>query len=482
MSLLASQIDMVRRAEPRRVIGTVAAVRGLSLIVDELPLPIGSLVRIEPRRNGNGNGNSHGNGHAAHDVQRGEVIGFQGAQSIIMLLGHSGGIAPGMRVVGEQTMQTVQVGQSLLGRVIDALGNPIDGRAMPVDTHAQPLHPPPAGALDRRRVRDPLPTGVRAMDGFLTVGRGQRLGIFSGPGVGKSTLLGMIARNTAADVNVIALIGERGREVRDFIEDALGEEGLARSVVVVATGDQSPLLRARAAFVACSVAEYFRDAGADVMLMMDSITRFAQAQRQIGLAVGEAPATRGYTPSVFSLLPVLLERAGPIENGGSITGFYAVLVESDDLNEPISDAARGVLDGHIVLSRKLTSRGHFPAIDVLSSISRLANDVCDQHHQQARQDLVRLLAAYAESEELINIGAYARGSNPETDAAIAMKQEFDQFLRQSRDDCAEFPHTCRRMIELSGLAQRAIEQARVNARGQSRPVANGPGRDGGGER
>lgn len=475
MSLLATQIESVRRAEPRRIIGTVAAVRGLSLLVDELPLPVGSLVRIEPRRNGGPNGTSA----LPVEMRRGEVIGFQGAQSIIMLLGHAGGIAPGMRVVGEQTMQTVQVGQSLLGRVVDALGSPIDGRPFPADTHAQPLHPPPSGALDRRRVREPLPTGVRALDGFLTVGRGQRLGIFSGPGVGKSTLLGMIARNTSADVNVIALIGERGREVRDFIEDALGEDGLQRSVVVVATGDQSPLLRVRAAFIACSIAEYFRDAGADVMLMMDSITRFAQAQRQIGLAVGEAPATRGYTPSVFSLLPVLLERAGPIERGGSITGFYAVLVESDDMNEPISDAARGVLDGHIVLSRKLTSRGHFPAIDVLQSISRLANDVSDPHHRQARQELIRLLAAYADAEELINIGAYARGSNPETDAAIVMRAELDKFLRQSREECAEFPLTCRQLLELSGMGQRAREQAMVNARGQSRPAVKGPGREGG---
>lgn len=457
MTLLASQLRMVQQIESRELRGTVASVRGLTLLVDELPAPIGSVVRIEPRRVGVMSG--------GHDESRlGEVIGFHGTQSIVMLFDQASGISPGVRVIGERTLQTVAVGSSLLGRVIDGLGRPIDGRPAPVDLHPQPLHPPPTAALDRRRIRDPLPTGVRAIDGFLTVGNGQRLGIFSGPGVGKSTLLGMIARKSEADVNVIAMIGERGREVRDFLDEALGEEGLARSVVVVATGDQSPLLRVRAACVACAVAEHFREAGANVMLMMDSITRFAQAQRQIGLAVGETPTTRGYTPSVFAQLPVLLERAGPMENGGSITGFYAVLVEADDMNEPISDAARGVLDGHIVLSRKLAMRGHFPAIDVLQSISRLADEVTDPHTHSARREIIRLMAAYAEAEELINIGAYARGSNMETDVAILLRDEIRGFLQQSRRDEASFPLTCRTLIEMAGAGEKARAQLAQAAR------------------
>jgi flagellum-specific ATP synthase len=281
MTILGPQIETLRRLQPREVAGSVAAVRGLSLLVDDLPLPVGSLVRLAPRRI---------NPINDEPAMRGEIIGFNGAQSIVMLFGNGSGIAPGMQVIGEQTAQTVQVGRSLLGRVIDGLGQPIDGGRRPSDTVARPLNAVPTSALTRRRIDEPLPTGVRAIDSMLTIGKGQRIGIFAGPGVGKSTLVASIARNTSADVNVIALVGERGREVKDFIENALGEEGLARSVVVVATGDESPLMRVRAAMVACAVAEHFRDVGADVMLMMDSVTRFAQAQRQIGLTVGEQPA------------------------------------------------------------------------------------------------------------------------------------------------------------------------------------------------
>ncbi len=460
MTVLDSTIQSLEQFQTREIVGTVAAVRGLSLLVDDLPAPIGSLVRLEPSR--------HRTAPTPQSL-RGEVVGFDGPRSIVMLLNANSGIAPGTMVIAEQTAQSVQVGESLLGRVIDGLGRVIDGGRRPINTVARPLLAVPTLALRRRRIDEPLPTGVRVIDGMLTMGKGQRIGIFAGPGVGKSTLVGAIARNTAADVNVIGLIGERGREVRDFIEHSLGPEGLARSVVVVATGDESPLLRVRAALVATAVAEYFRDRGADVMLMMDSITRFAQAQRQIGLNVGEQPATKGYTPSVFAMLPALLERAGAVESGGSITGLYAVLVEGDDFNEPISDAARGILDGHISLSRKLASRGHYPAVDVLDSISRVANDVCDQHHIAARRSVLQLIAAYADVEELINIGAYARGSNPTCDVAISMKQAIDAFLQQSTSEKAAYPHTCRSLLELAAAAQQEFSQraARANAQGAS---------------
>lgn len=454
MSVLAPQIDALQRLQSREIVGTVAAVRGLTVVVNDLPLPIGSLVRLQPPGSVKAR---------SYSPMRGEVVGFDGLRSIVMLLDASAGMKPGTEVVGEQLEQSVQVGRSMLGRIIDGLGRPIDGGRRFVDTVSRPLHASPTSALRRRRIDQPLPTGIRAIDAMLTIGKGQRIGVFSAAGVGKSTLISAIARNTAADVNVIALIGERGREVREFVEQALGDTGLSRSVLVVATGDQSPVLRVRAGFVACAVAEYFRDQGADVMLMMDSITRLAQAQRQIGLSVGEQPATKGYTPSVFAMLPTVLERAGAIEGAGSITGLYAVLVEGDDLNEPISDAARGVLDGHIVLARKLAARGHFPAVDILESISRVADDVCDEHHIAARRHFIRLLAAYSESEELINIGAYARGSNPTCDVAIAMKQSLDSFLKQERSEAAPYPNTCRSLLELAATAQREFQQRQTKS-------------------
>lgn len=460
----------LQRLEPRLITGAVVAMRGLSLLVDDLPLPVGSLVRLERR----------GEEQPGGDPLRGEIVGFDGQRSIVMLFGAGNGVAPGTKVIGEQAAQTIQVGRSMLGRVLDGLGRPIDGKGPLRDTVAVPLMPSPTNALKRRQIIEPLPTGVRALDGPLTIGRGQRVGVFAGAGVGKSTLIATIARNTAADVNIIALVGERGREVREFIEQTLGEEGLARSVIVVATGDESPLLRVRAAMVATSVAEFFRDLGQDALLMMDSITRFAQAQRQVGLTVGEQPATKGYTPSVFALLPVLLERAGAIDGGGSITGLYAVLVEGDDLNEPVSDAARGVLDGHVILSRSLASRGHYPAIDVLQSVSRVADDVSDEHHIAARRRLFGLLSAYAESEELINIGAYPRGSNLRTDLAIAMRDRVNAFLRQASGDDSAYPETCRAMIELAADAD-AIEQQLRAAEAQQRSAAppGGPGAPGG---
>ena len=434
----------IRAIEPREITGTVRAVKGLVLSVEQLPLPVGSLVRVlVPNRS---------------EAPRGEVVGFEGTRALVMLLTEADGVASGVQVVAEQPYATVGVSDAWLGRVVDALGRPIDGKGPIPPGSPQPIWPERTSPLARGVVRDALPTGVRAIDSMLTIGKGQRMGIFAGPGVGKSTLLGSIARGTSAHVNVIGLVGERGREVPEFLEHVLGEEGLRRSVVVVATGDESPLMRVRAATVACSVAEFFRDEGLDVLLMLDSVTRFAQAQRQIGLSAGEAPATKGFTPSVFSTLPRLLERAGTIAGGGSITGFYTVLVEGDDMTEPVADAAKGILDGHIVLSRKLAERTHYPAIDILASISRVADQISDKNHLAARRHVARLLAAYREAEELIQIGAYARGSNPDVDAAIALRPAIQGFLCQTSDERCEFPRTLRSLIELSLTADQAVKR------------------------
>ncbi len=442
MSVLAEAIEVVRRVEPMRATGSVRALRGLTLIVDQLPLSVGSLVKV----------------HGTSGARPGEIVGFDAGRAIVMMLGSCAGIRAGDRVIGEQASPTVPISGRLLGHVINGLGMPIDGSLPPADARHMTVNPPPTNALRRRRITKILPTGVRAIDLMTTVGRGQRVGVFAGPGVGKSTLLGMIARRTAADVNVIALIGERGREVREFIEDSLGPEGMARSIVVVATSDESPLMRVRAALVACAAAEHFRERGQDVMLMVDSITRLAHAQRQIGLSVGEPPATKGYTPSVFALLPALLERAGALEDAGSITGFYTILVEGDDLTEPVSDAARGILDGHVILSRTLAHRAHFPAIDVLDSISRVASHICDAEHVAARNTIVRLMAAYREVEDLIQIGAYAAGQNPATDAAVALKPRIDAILQQKTGESEAFALSRTRMIEIARDAERLMSR------------------------
>ncbi len=376
-----------------------------------------------------------------------EVVGFRDNRVLLMPLGVMEGIKPGSDVMATRQTQQVMVGDALLGRMLDGMGNPMDG-GPPLDLlRTYPLHAPPPNAVTRPRVREPLQTGVKALDGCLTLGKGQRLGIFSGSGVGKSTLMGMIARNTSADVNVIALVGERGREVRDFVEESLGPEGVQRSVVVVATSDQPALVRIRAAFIATAIAEYFRDQGADVMLMMDSITRLALAQREVGLAIGEPPATRGYTPSVFAILPRLLERAGTGSAGkGSITGLYTVLVEGDDMNEPVADAVRGILDGHVVLSRSLAHRGHYPAIDILQSISRVMPQIsCDE--QRASAEMIReVLATYRDAEDLINIGAYVAGSNPRIDRARTKIDAVNDFLRQRSDAPSQYSDTIRQML------------------------------------
>ncbi|MFO7707979.1 MAG: flagellar protein export ATPase FliI [Desulfobacterales bacterium] len=363
-----------------------------------------------------------------------EALGFRDNRLLLMPLEEIRGIAPGCRVVARQQRATVRVGRALLGRVVDGLGAPIDASGPLETTDEYPLYAQAINPLQRRRIHEPLDIGVRAVNGLLTIGCGQRMGVFAGSGVGKSVLLGMIARNTAADVNVIALIGERGREVNDFLEKDLGVEGLARSVVVVATSDRLPLIRTRGAFVATAIAEYFRDQGCRVNLMMDSVTRFAMAQREIGLALGEPPTTKGYTPSVFNLLPRLLERAGTGAGRGSITGLYTVLVEGDDTNEPIADAARSILDGHINLTRELAMQNHYPAIDVLSSISRVMDDVVAAPHKRDAGRLKETLATYRKAEDLINIGAYVAGSNPKIDHAIKMIDRINGYLRQAVDE------------------------------------------------
>lgn len=376
-----------------------------------------------------------------------EVVGFRERRVLLMVLGSMEGIKPGSEVVATRKSQHVPVGEGLLGRVLDGLGQPMDDRG-PLEVQREyPVNASPPDSLKRARITSPLPLGVRALDGCLTIGKGQRIGIFAGSGVGKSTLMGMIARNTQADVNVIALTGERGREVRDFIEESLGEEGLRRSVVVVATSDQPSLVRIKAALVATAMAEYFRDQGRHVMLMMDSVTRLAMAQREVGLAIGEPPTTRGYTPSVFALLPRLMERAGMGEQG-SITGLYTVLVEGDDMNEPVADAARGILDGHVVLSRALAQRNHYPAIDVLQSVSRVMPAITDSTHRSAAGELRSLLAAYQEAEDLINIGAYVGGSNPRIDRARQFIEAIRAFLCQRSDEKSDFAATRRQLVSL----------------------------------
>ena len=375
-----------------------------------------------------------------------EVVGFRDSTTLLMPLGELEGIAPGDRVLSQRQKLTVPVGPALLGRILDGLGHPLDGRPLQTET-AYPLQNKPPNALLRPRILDMLSVGVRTIDGLLTIGRGQRMGIFAGSGVGKSTLLGMMARNTVADVNVIALIGERGRELRDFIEKDLGPEGLTRSVIIVATSDQPALVRLKAAFTATAIAEYFRDQGKNVLLMMDSVTRFAMAQREVGLTVGEPPATRGYPPSVFALLPKLLERSGMAEIG-SITGIYTVLVDGDDHNEPIADSVRGILDGHIVLTRELAMQNQFPAIDILQSVSRVMNDVISMEQMELAGKAREHIAIYRDAKDLIDIGAYTQGSNPKIDASIAHMDRIQAFTRQRVDEHVKYQETLQQLREI----------------------------------
>ncbi|MCX7930595.1 MAG: flagellar protein export ATPase FliI [Chlorobi bacterium] len=381
-----------------------------------------------------------------------EVVGFRDSRIIAMVLGQTHRLMPGMKLVATGSSLEVALGPGLLGRVLDGLGRPLDtnGRVGVVERRA--VHAAAPSPLERQPITAPLSTGVRAIDSMLTLGKGQRMGIFAGSGVGKSTLLGMLARYTSADVNVIALIGERGREVRDFLEKDLGPAGLERSVVVCATSDQPALIRIKAALVATTIAEYFRDQGLDVLLMMDSVTRLAMAQREVGLAIGEPPTTKGYTPSVFALLHHVMERAGT-SSIGTITALYTVLVEGDDMNEPVADAARGILDGHIVLARKLAQQAHYPAIDVLQSVSRVMNDIISSDHRQAARTIRELLATYAEAEDLIAVGAYQAGTNPTLDRAIALRPAIVSFLRQQTDEHSSFDQTLQQLLTLASQSR-----------------------------
>ncbi|HQI16468.1 MAG TPA: flagellar protein export ATPase FliI [Bacillota bacterium] len=365
-----------------------------------------------------------------------EVVGFKESIVCLMPLGSMSGVGPGSKIEATGESLLVGVSNDMLGRVIDGLGRVIDGKGAISNCTMYPVENTPPNPLTRKRIKEILPVGIRAIDGLLTIGKGQRIGIFAGSGVGKSTLMGMIARNTKADINVIGLIGERGREVREFIENDLQEEGLSRSVVVVATSDQPALIRLKAAQLATSVAEYFRDQGKDVMLMMDSLTRFAMAQREVGLAVGEPPVTRGYTPSVFSVMPRLLERSGTSDKG-SITGLYTVLVDGDDMNEPITDTVRSILDGHIVLSRSLANKNHYPAIEVLASVSRVMPNIVDDEHKNNSNEFKNIMSVYKDAEDLINIGAYIKGSSSSIDRSIEKIEAIERFLKQSVDENAE---------------------------------------------
>ncbi len=425
-SILEKYRPLARTSSALLPIGRVTRVAGLLI---ESVGPYASIGEICMLRNQYG-----------EDLVRCEIVGFRDNTILSMPLGEIRSIEPGMEIAATSNNLQIAMSNSLLGRVIDGLGNPIDGKDELPRFPMRSIYAHPINPLARKRITEHVETGVRVIDGLLTLGKGQRVGIFAGSGVGKSTIMGMIARNTNADVNVIALIGERGREVRDFIEKDLGEDGLKRSVVVVATSDMPPLLRIKAALTATAIAEYFRDEGLDAMLMMDSVTRLAMAQREVGLSIGEPPTTKGYTPSVFAMMPQLMERAG-MGAHGSISALYTVLVEGDDMNEPIADTARGILDGHIVLSRKLAAKGHYPAIDVLNSISRLSNDVTTYDHRLIVRQLKEMMAAYQEAEDLISVGAYQRGNNSLVDKAIDKKGEIDNFLRQEIDEYSSFRQT-----------------------------------------
>jgi flagellum-specific ATP synthase len=407
--------------DPIKTIGAVK--RAVGLVVESLgpPVSVGELCEITGKDRPEG-------GIPA------EVVGFRDNYVISMPLYKVHGVQLGDKVICRKKKATVPVSPALLGRVVNALGEPIDGKG-PIDaTEEYPIQPAETNPLERKNIEETIGTGIRAIDGILTCGKGQRIGIFGGSGVGKSTLLGMMARCASADVNVISLVGERGREVRGFIEKDLGEEGLKRSVVVVSTSDQPPLLRIRAALVATTIAEYFRNLRKDVLLVMDSVTRFAMAQREVGLAAGEPPSSKGYTPSVFALLPRLLERAGNYVSGGSITGFYTVLVEGDDMSEPIADAVRSLLDGHVVLSRELAWRNHYPCIDILSSVSRLMPDLVSQEYLQKAGKIREWLSTHRKAEDMVNIGAYAKGSNPKIDLALKKIDAISAYLIQNSNE------------------------------------------------
>ncbi len=430
--MLEEMLTVIRSVKPVRFRGSVVRVTGLTVESNGPAAGIGELCGIELR-----------------DGRRvlAEVVGFANQHIILLPMEHIDGISPGDSVTTRSSKRSIMLGEKYLGRVLNGLAEPIDDKGPLTGTSPRSFDSPGVPPLSREKINRPLSLGIRSIDGLLTCGRGQRIGIFSGSGVGKSVLLGDIANGSDAAVNVVALIGERGREVREFLENDLGE-GLSRSVVVVATSDSPPIQRVKAAFVAATIAEYFRDMGKDVLFLMDSLTRFAQAQREIGLAAGEPPATKGYCPSVFALLPRLIERLGRAEKG-STTGILTVLAEADDLNDPVADSARSLLDGHIVLSRKLADRGHFPAVDILASISRLMPAVASNEHKQAARKIREIYATYLDAEDLINIGAFKSGSNRHIDAAITLIDEIRSFLIQGVRERTSYDATVKKMTDIA---------------------------------
>jgi flagellum-specific ATP synthase len=439
-----------------QITGQVAAVSGESIEIEGMTAPIGAICEIESHRS---------------QPKRCQVIGFHGVHPLLAPLDRLQSVAAGDRVRMIHTVMNIHAGDGLCGRVIDAFGRPLDDRELPRDLLVYNANRQPPESLDRPPIDQPLQTGVRAIDAMLTCGKGQRLGIFAGSGIGKSTLLGMLARGSSADRIVIGMVGERGREVQDFLKRSLGEKGFARSVVVVATSDRPASQRVAAAWTATAIAEAFRDQGQDVLLLLDSVTRFATAQRELGLAAGEPPTTRGYPPSVFNLLPRLVERAGRTKQG-SITAFYTVLVEGDDNNEPIADSLRGLLDGHIVLSRSLASESHWPPIDILESLSRLQPHLVKPEMNQTVASARRLLADYRDNKDLISIGAYRRGSDPDVDLAIAVREPLNNFLRQSSDQLATLPQSQTQLAQLVNNAAASAELARANQSQNAQPQAN----------
>jgi len=452
MSILSAQLDAVDSAMPYAITGQVAAITGLTIEAVDLALPMGSLCRISS---------------LGGKTSTAEVIGFDDDRTLLMALSSISGVSRGDKIENITAAPRIWCSEQLLGRVLNGFGEPMDNKGPLLLSESRRIDGRGVTPLDRENIRQPISTSVRAIDGLHTCGLGQRMGIFSGPGVGKSTLMSSIAKYTSADISVVALIGERAREVLEFIEHSLGPEGLKRCVVIVSTSDDAPLLRVRAAKVACTVAEFFRDQGKHVLLMMDSLTRMAQAQRQIGLAAKEPPATRGFPPSVFALIPEILERAGktPV---GSITGFYTVLVEGDDFNEPIPDAVKGITDGHLWLSRPLANRGHFPAIDVIQSISRVRGDVAEKDQVKAARRVLALLAIYQDIEDLVNIGAYVPGVNLEFDLAVQMRPKIVQFLQQEPTSPSNLEGARKQLMELHAMVERT-ELALKNANNKRPP-------------
>jgi len=456
VSVLEAQLDAVETAMPFRVVGQVLAVSGLTLEAIDLTLPLGSLCAI------------HSFGGKRSTA---EVIGFRADRTLLMPLSSTAGVARGDVIENISSAPRIWCSEQLLGRVLNGFGQPIDGKGALRLSESRRIDQRSPAPMDRQNIRQPIATSVRAIDALLTCGLGQRMGIFSGPGVGKSILLSQIARNTSADVSIIALIGERGREVQEFLHTALGPDGLARCIVIVSTSDEAPLLRVRAAKVACTIAEYFRDRGKNVLLLMDSLTRLCQAQRQIGLAAHEPPATKGFPPSVFALLPEILERAGKTA-AGSITGFYTVLVEGDDFDEPIPDAVKGITDGHLWLSRALASRGHFPAVDVQQSLSRVRGDVADADQVRAAKRVLALVSVYQKNEDMLSIGAYVPGMNLELDLAVQMRPKIADFLQQDFRNPCTLAQSRKQLLDLLFLIEHAEKQ--LKAQSQAKAVTPRP--------